>query len=187
MVNSILVLLMSITISHQNFLTPSTVVASDHDGLCPSEEAVEDIRKNIWRDVRAIFLDQVLPALCPLCPCCACGGQGKWTAIAQLNMTDLEQAWPPNWSVFILKVPSEDAHDQLPPVHVILHFSHPMVVYILVCVEELMPISLEHLMLLDQRYQEMPQMDWKMGTLMVSLSPMVLKARGNISGHLLPQ
>ena len=66
---------------------PSTVNSSAQ--TCPSQDAVNAARTK----VRSI-LDEIYAT-----PLCTCGGDGGWTRVAYLNMSDPNQQCPSNWNI----------------------------------------------------------------------------------------
>ena len=65
-------------------------------GVCPSNEALNDLLIHTREGLSSILDDVVLPtfeaqAVCP------CGGLGKWRRIAQLDMRDPNQQCPSTW------------------------------------------------------------------------------------------
>jgi len=71
----------------------ATILQGDGE-VCPSDKQREAVKASISQDVRALLRDVPDPELY------SCGGFGTgWVRIAYLNMSELTQRWPQNWSL----------------------------------------------------------------------------------------
>ena len=68
-------------------LPPTVTISSGQ--TCPSQDAIDDNHRRV-RDI----LEEQYSA-----PPCTCGGDGGWTRVAYLNMSDPNQQCPSNWNL----------------------------------------------------------------------------------------
>ena len=96
-----LLMVVGLAASQENATLPvrynATILQGDGGG-CPTDEEREAVKANVSQDLRALF--RGLHAPLPDPESYSCGGFGtRWTRIAYLNMSDLTQECPQNWSL----------------------------------------------------------------------------------------